>query len=113
MELRQSNRFFHFVKPGRHLRRQALGIWHVHCGSSETQPEVPSTLPGQAQAIVLAVASGERQAQVSDWGVDGGYLMAYNHVVLPPHSSYELVAYLALAESVEEAQRYGSLAGVE
>jgi hypothetical protein len=62
---------------------------------------------------VLAVASGERQAQVSDWGVDGGYLMAYNHVVLPPHSSYELVAYLALAESVEEAQRYGSLAGVE
>jgi hypothetical protein len=38
--------------------------------------------------------------------------MAYNHVVLAPHSSYELVAYLTLAESVEEAQRYGSLAEV-
>jgi hypothetical protein len=36
--------------------------------------------------------------------------MAYNHVVLAPLSSYELVAYLALTESVEEAQRYGSLA---
>jgi hypothetical protein len=62
--------------------------------------------PVTGRAAVMVVASGEKRAQVSDWGVDGGHLMAYNRVVLGPHSSHDLVTYLALVESLEEAQHY-------
>ena len=48
--------------------------------------------------------------QLNDWGVDGGHLFCYNHVVLAPHGSHELVAYLALTESLGKAKRYGNLA---
>jgi hypothetical protein len=48
--------------------------------------------------------------QLSDWGVDGGHLFLYNHVVLKPLGSHSLVVYLALTESLEEAKRYRGLA---
>ena len=48
--------------------------------------------------------------QLNDWGVDGGHLFCYNHIVLAPNGSHELVAHLALAESLEEAKRYSTLA---
>jgi hypothetical protein len=58
-------------------------------------------------------ASGEKRIELSDWGVDGGHLVFYNYPVLAPHGTHEMVAYLALTESLEEAERYASLAESE
>jgi ribosomal protein S18 acetylase RimI-like enzyme len=66
--------------------------------------------PDSGRAVVLVSASGERRVQLSDWGVDGGHLFLYNHVVLKPLGSHSLVVYLALTESLEEAKRYRGLA---
>jgi hypothetical protein len=66
--------------------------------------------PNSGRAVVHVVASGGKRMELGDWGVDGGHLFAYNRVVLAPHSSRAMVTYLALAGSLEEARRYGSLA---
>jgi RimJ/RimL family protein N-acetyltransferase len=65
--------------------------------------------PASGRAMVHVVASGGRRIELSDWGLDGGHLFAYNRVVLAPHGSHAMVTYLALAESLQEAKRYGSL----
>jgi hypothetical protein len=66
--------------------------------------------PASGRAVVMISASGRKRLEASDWGVDGGHLMFYNHPVLKPHSTHEMVAYLALAKSLEEAEQYASLA---
>jgi hypothetical protein len=48
--------------------------------------------------------------ELSDWGVDGGHLFAYNRVALAPHGSRQMTTFLALTGSLEEARRYSSLA---
>jgi ribosomal protein S18 acetylase RimI-like enzyme len=69
--------------------------------------------PASGQAVVMVGASGEKRIELSDWGVDGGHLVFYNYPVLAPHGTHEMVAYLALTESLEEAERYASLAESE
>ncbi|MEE8389700.1 MAG: GNAT family N-acetyltransferase [Anaerolineae bacterium] len=66
--------------------------------------------PNTGRAVVMVGASGQKRIELNDWGVDGGHLVFYNTITLAPHGSHEMVAYLALAESLEEARRYGSLA---
>jgi ribosomal protein S18 acetylase RimI-like enzyme len=66
--------------------------------------------PDTGRALAMVGASGERLVELANWGVDGGHLFFYNRVTLAPQGSHELVAYLALTESLEEAQRYGQLA---
>ena len=61
--------------------------------------------PSTGRALVH-VASGGRRIELSDWGVDGGHLCAYNRVVLAPRGAHEMVTWLALAGSWEEAKRY-------
>jgi hypothetical protein len=68
--------------------------------------------PSTGRALVVVGALTQKRVEVSDWGVDGGHVMFYNQVTLAPHGSHELVAYLALAESLEEAKRYRGFAGV-
>ena len=67
--------------------------------------------PDSGRALVVVGAGEHKQVELADWGVDGGHVMIYNYITLAPHGSHELVAYLALAESLDEARRYGSLAG--
>jgi GNAT superfamily N-acetyltransferase len=69
--------------------------------------------PQSGRAMVMVGGSGKKGVELSDWGVDGGHLMFYNSVVLEPLGSHELVTYLALAESLEEAKRYEALADHE
>jgi len=45
-------------------------------------------------------------------GAYDSHLFFYNHVVLEPHGSHELVARLALTRSLVEAQRYRCLASL-
>ncbi len=66
--------------------------------------------PATGRAVVMVGASGERRVQLGDWGIDGGHLFLYNHVVVEPLCSRSLVAYLALTESLKEAKRYRGLA---
>jgi hypothetical protein len=66
--------------------------------------------PTSGRALVHIGASSRRQIELADWGTAGGHLFAYNRAVLAPHASHELVSYLALVESLEEAERYSSLA---
>ena len=81
-----------------------------HLSWSYVGPWGAAVNPISGRAVVMVGASGKRRVQLSDWGVDGGYPFFYNHVVLAPHGSHEMVAYLALARSLEEAKRYSSLA---
>jgi hypothetical protein len=66
--------------------------------------------PATGRAAVMVGASGQKRVELNDWGVDGGHVMFYNTVALVPHGSTDVVAYLAVAESLEEARRYGGLA---
>ena len=66
--------------------------------------------PASGRAVVMVGASERKRVELRDWGVDGGHLLFYNHPVLKPHGTHEMVAYLALAESLEEAEQYASLA---
>jgi GNAT superfamily N-acetyltransferase len=68
--------------------------------------------PDSGRAMVHVLASGEKRIELSDWGIDGGHPFAYNRVVLPPHGTHEMVTYLGLCGSLEEAKRYGSLAEI-
>jgi hypothetical protein len=68
--------------------------------------------PASGRALVHILASGEKRIELSDWGVEGGHPFAYNRAVLPPHGSHEMVTYLALCGSLEEAKRYGGLAEI-
>lgn len=68
--------------------------------------------PASGRAAVMVGASGKKRVRLTDWGVDGGHLFFDNDVVLTPHGSHELAAYLALAESREEAKRYRCLASL-
>lgn len=58
------------------------------------------------RAVAMVGASGERLVELANWGVDGGHLFFYNRVTLAPQGSHDLVAYLALTGSLEEAKRY-------
>jgi hypothetical protein len=40
------------------------------------------------------------------WGKDGGHMWFDDVFTVPPEDSRELVAYLALAESLEQAKQY-------
>jgi hypothetical protein len=66
--------------------------------------------PATGRAAVMVGASGNKRVQLTDWGVDGGHLLCDNDAVLAPHGSHELVAYLALTGSLDEARRYRCLA---
>jgi len=51
-----------------------------------------------------------KKIELANWGNDGGHLFFYNLIKLAPQGSHELVAYLALAESLQEAKLYCNLA---
>ena len=47
---------------------------------------------------------------LSDWGEDGGFLFCYQPAAILPHDQKELIAYLALTDSLDTARRYVALA---
>ncbi len=61
-------------------------------------------------AVVMAGALGKKCVGLMDWGVDGEHRFFDNDVVLAPYGSHELVAYLALTGSLDEAMWYCGLA---
>jgi hypothetical protein len=59
----------------------------------------------------LAVVKGTPGAwlELSDWGQDGGHVFAFNRARIPPQNQAEMVVYVALTDSLKEAQRYAVL----
>jgi hypothetical protein len=59
----------------------------------------------------LAVVKGTPGAwlELSDWGQDGGHVFGFKRVLIPPQDRAELVVYVTLADSLEEARRYAVL----
>jgi GNAT superfamily N-acetyltransferase len=68
--------------------------------------------PDTGRVIAVVNASGWRRVQLLDWGVDGGHFNCYEIAHLPPESTYEMVMYLALATSLDEAKLYRVLGGL-
>jgi len=58
---------------------------------------------------IVGYGSLRQRVRLTDWGADGGHLFFNNDVMLAPHGDHELVAYLALAGSLDEAKRYRCL----
>lgn len=65
--------------------------------------------PDTGRALALIPASGPKRTQFVDWGLAGGHMHIFYTTQVKPDSTIELVAYLALAGSVEEARRYEAL----
>lgn len=71
---------------------------------------VAATNPQSGRAMALVAGSARAYAELADWGEDGGHLFCYQPATIPPHGQSELVAYLALADSLDTARRYAALA---
>jgi hypothetical protein len=65
--------------------------------------------PDTGRALAMVSGSGKGILGLMDWGKDGGHFWFDDDLTIAPHSTCELVAYLALAESLEEAKRYESM----
>jgi RimJ/RimL family protein N-acetyltransferase len=65
--------------------------------------------PDTGRALAMASGSGKGLLGLTDWGKDGGHFWFDDELTIAPHGTCELVAYLALAESLEEAKRYESM----
>ncbi len=68
--------------------------------------------PETGRAMATVAASGYRRQIVMDWGLDGGHTYVMDYFNVPPLGSRELIAYYALAETLQEARNYEALAGV-
>ncbi len=64
------------------------------------------------RAIVMVQASGWQRQQAMDWVENGAHFNSYQDLRVPPHGSAETVAYLALADSLDQARNYRALAGL-
>ncbi|MFN2272468.1 MAG: GNAT family N-acetyltransferase [Anaerolineae bacterium] len=65
--------------------------------------------PDTGRALAMVSGSGKGILGLTDWGKDGGHFWFDDDLTIAPHGTCELVAYLALAESLEEARRYESM----
>ncbi|NUM43141.1 MAG: GNAT family N-acetyltransferase [Anaerolineales bacterium] len=87
-----------------HRKRTDQTAWVI----SDGWAAVENTETGRT--LVAIPASGKKQSQLMDWGNDGGNMHIFDTTELAPNATAELVVYLALAGSLEEARRYGALA---
>ncbi|MCU0494873.1 MAG: GNAT family N-acetyltransferase [Chloroflexaceae bacterium] len=62
-----------------------------------------------ASGTTLALVSANQKLGIVTWGDGENHLYMTNELVVPAHGSAELVAYLVLADDLEEARRYRQL----
>jgi len=65
--------------------------------------------PETQRAMVMISGCGDTLMGVMDWGKDGGHFWYDDELTVPPFESRELVGYLALTESLEQARQYEAL----
>lgn len=69
------------------------------------------TNPESGRTLVMVNGISTAWLELNDWGKDGGHLSCHKAAVVPPHGQDELIVYLALSDSLDEARRYAALAG--
>jgi hypothetical protein len=69
--------------------------------------------PDTGRAAAVVIADRKHTLRWLDGGKLGGHFMFSGGQTLAPQASFELVAYLALAESLDEARLYAGLGGRE
>ncbi len=69
------------------------------------------TNPATGRTLIGVTPTRPTSIELSDWGQDGGHLLAYQAARIPPHAQSSLMLYLALTDSLEAAKRYTALAG--
>ena len=83
-----------------------------HMTWAVTGPWAAIENPDTRRAIVAVNATGWRQLLAMDWGVHGVHFNVFEVVNVPPNGVCERTAYLALAESVDEAKHYAALKNI-
>lgn len=76
----------------------------------QTGPWGAVTNPASGRTIIGVTPTRQATVELSDWGQDGGHLMACQSIRISPNAQERLVFYLALADSLQEAKRYAALA---
>ena len=71
------------------------------------------TNPESERTLVLVKGTARASLELSDWGQDGGHLLCYQSLVIPPRGQDEVVVYLALTDALGEARRYAALEGAD
>ena len=67
--------------------------------------------PDTGRAIAVVAASGRKKIMLMDWGSYGGHFLVEDVTWLAPLATYEMELYIALTNSLAEAERYAALAG--
>ncbi|KAA3658081.1 MAG: hypothetical protein DWQ04_26220, partial [Chloroflexi bacterium] len=93
------------VDQDRMRKRVKEDYWEFH-----PTPWMAAVNPDTGRCLVTVKASGRRELFLHDLGPFGGHLWAVDDVHIPPHRSHELVAYMALADSLEIGKQYAALA---
>ena len=86
-------------------KRVKEDYWEFH-----PSPWMAALNPDTGRCIVAVKANDRREMFLHDLGPFGGHMWALDVVNIPPHSSHELVVYLALADSLEIGKQYAALA---
>jgi hypothetical protein len=98
---RYDNTVLHAEGQQRKRNKQEHWAWYGPWSAAEN--------PDTGRTIMLVSASGRRRTCWLDWGDYGGHFYTEDEMQLPPHSQQTLAAYLVLANSMDEAQRYTEL----
>jgi ribosomal protein S18 acetylase RimI-like enzyme len=67
------------------------------------------TNPVSNHTMVMVKGTRSSALELSDWGQDGGHLICQQRTTIPPHSSREMIVFLALTDSLSAAQRYAAM----
>jgi ribosomal protein S18 acetylase RimI-like enzyme len=70
-----------------------------------------ATNPDSGKTLVAVKDTPGAWIELSDWGQDGGHVFGFKRTLIPPGGCEEMVVFLALSSSPEEAQRYAGLGG--
>lgn len=63
--------------------------------------------------MTMASGCGDTLMSVMDWGKDGGHFWYDDVLTVPPLESRDIVGYLVLTDSLEEAWHYEALKNLE
>ncbi len=68
-----------------------------------------ATNPESGRTLVAVKGTPRAGLELGDWGPDGGHLFGFNRTSIAPHDHAEIVVFLALTDSLDEARRYAAL----
>jgi hypothetical protein len=68
-----------------------------------------ATNPESGKTLVVVKETPGAWLELSDWAQDGGHVFGFNRTCIPPQSQTEMIVYLALTDTLQDARRYAAL----